>query len=331
VKHRSDVEKMRWQRKLGQGRYDTGLIEFVNEVAAAACATRALSGLCPSGDWNDDALAEAVQGLWAGKLTEALPKALQTPSVGAMSRYIEATLRNWLIDEARKRGTPRIRSRVREALKKEPFHCHQRGSDPADELWGLSGEDWQGRPPFTGAASSLVTHLYDLDLVTIPPNRGDGRADSVISTEELNRALVGLFEGAGCCLTLDQLTQGLTQRFHSYFPPLMVQAEDEYEEVSDERAETDDLVCSAEQARVILAQMTSRQYAVMRARFVDNMTLEEIAGAFDCSRGTADNEIKRASAVMGSHLEPGTAFAVWKSMLDLSSTGIDPLSEGDPL
>lgn len=325
------MEKRRWQREFKQGRYDTGLIEFVNEVAAAARATGALSGLCPSGEWDDDALTEAVQGLWAGKLTEALPKALQTPSVGAMSRYVEATLRNWLIDEARKHGTPRIRRRVKEALRKEPFHCHQPGSDPADELWGLSGEDWQGRPPFTGAASSLVTHLYDLDLVTIPPGCGDGRADSVVSTKELNRALVGLFERTGSCLTLDQLTQALTQRFHSYFPPLMVQAEDEYEEVSDDRAATDDLVCSAEQARVILAQLTSRQYAIMRAKFVDNMTLEEIATAFDCSRGTADNEIKRASAVMRSHLEPGTAFAVWKSMLDLSSTGIDALSQGDPL
>lgn len=91
MKRRTDVEKRRWQRELEQERYDTGVIEFVNEVAAAACATGALSGLCPSGEWDDDALAEAVQGLWAGKLTEALPKALQTPSVGAMSRYIQAT------------------------------------------------------------------------------------------------------------------------------------------------------------------------------------------------------------------------------------------------
>jgi RNA polymerase sigma factor (sigma-70 family) len=331
VKRRTEVETRRWRRELEQGRYDTGLIEFVNEVAAAACTAGALSGLCPSGEWDENSVADAVQGLWAAKLIEALPRALQTSSVGALARYIETTLRNWLIDEARKQGTPRIRARVREALKEDPFCCHQSGGDPANQLWGLGGEGWEDPPPFTGTASTLVSHLYSLDLVTIPASDGDGRADAVISTDELRRALVGLFEHFKCCLTVDQLARALTQRFHSYFPPKMVQAEDEYEEVSDERQGPGETACSAELARAILAQLSSRQYAIMRARFVENMTLEEIAAEFDCSRGTADNEIKRASAVMLTHVDPGSASGVWKSMLDLTSTGIDALSEGDPL
>lgn len=304
------------------------LVTFVNSVAAAAVAGTTLNGLSPEGKWTPEVLKEAVGDFWSerllrGTLQQAFEK---TDSLGPFGRYLEQALRRMLIDAKRATHAPRLRARVRKILVEGEgeFTRFSEQTDPGEELWGLSGGEDTEAKHCGGDEASLLTHLYALGLEETVQG-GSDRAAVVVSNPELSRLVRGLFERVRCQLTLNELSTAFRQRFVTHYPPGIIHDEEMTWEIGADGSDPAEVVDAREIASCVLARLTERQVVVFVERFRDNQTLEQIAAANGCSRGTADNEVKRASEVIREFVEVDDLARIWKTMLDLSSEGVEVL------
>lgn len=317
-----------WRKAFQAGKVAPELVAFVNSVAAAAVASTTLRGLSPEGKWTPEALKDTVGDFWSerllcGTLQQAFEK---TDDPGPFGRYLEQTLRRMLIDAKRASHAPRLRERVRKILVEGEgeFTRFSEQSDPGEELWGLSGDAGTEARRYGGDEASLLTHLHALGLEETIQG-GSDRAAVVVSNPELLRLVRGLFERVRCQLTLHELSTAFRQRFVAHYPPGIVHDEDTTWEIGADGSDPVEVVDAREIASCVLARLTERQVVVLIARFRDNQTLDQIAAANGCSRGTADNEVKRASEVIREFVEADDFTRIWKTMLDLSSEGVDVL------
>jgi DNA-directed RNA polymerase specialized sigma24 family protein len=330
-----DADLLEWRLAYGRGELRQGLVAFVSEVAAAAAATGSIGGLSPTGRWDRDSISEAVQGFWAERLVgnEALDLAFeQTKTIGAFAAYLERSLRNFLIDEARRDGSPRLRARIMEALKGEQFECFAEYGARSSRPFGLRAEGWAQLSPYSEGEQQLLSELYALEVVEIARSSSELRADVVIGNPDLLRLLEKLFEAAGAWLTPDQLGRAFEQRFLSYYRPETVSTEEDgVGEISDRHPGIASTLDAAALARRVLSRLSPRQISMIGGRLLENRTFEELGEIHGCSRGTADNEVRRASEVMRELVLPDEAMDVWKAMLDISFREIsDPPSPDRP-
>jgi RNA polymerase sigma factor (sigma-70 family) len=312
-----------WRKAWLNGRVEPDLYTFVTHVLASAAGSSTLpETLSPTGSWDADSRQEVVQGFWERKLLRGtLARAFdRTRNAPTFSRYLERSLRNWLIDEARAKGAPRIPARIQTLLNdSDAFARYGEAPQPVDEHWGLDQDGWAQLAPFVGESPALLAELYAVgEIALLPPSRGE-RADAVVSTEELERVLVALFGRIRAWLTPGELTQALRGRLPAYFPRGEVSDERAAIEVPDTEPSIPDLLDAEAAARQAIAAMSDRQLAILRGRLLDRLTLEELAAEYGCSRGTADNEFKRAAAAVRDVATPEDITAVWKKIIELSS------------
>jgi RNA polymerase sigma factor (sigma-70 family) len=319
----SDSEFVAWRRAWLRGDVDPGLVAFVTRVAAACAATRTLpESLSPTGRWDRDSLADVVQGFWEKRL---LPRTLdrafdRVRTAGAFSRYLESSLRNWLIDEARGTGVPRIDVRLQALLREEDeFECYRPSIHPVDSYWGLAEPGWDQLAPFVGEDLALAAAFYAIgEVELLPPTQG-GRADPIVSSIELKRILIALLERVQAWLTPGQLTFVIRHRFLAYFPSAAGEETVEELQLPDSEPAPDEAIDAETAARAAIAELSERQLAVLRGRLLENRTLEELAVDLGCSRGTVDNEFKRAAAILRQFASPEDMDLVWKKIIELSS------------
>jgi len=321
-----------WCEAFQRGTVTPELVTFVNSVAAAAVAGTTLSGLSPEGKWTPEVLKDAVGDFWSerllcGTLQQAFEK---TDGLGPFGRYLEQALRRMLIDAKRASHAPRLRARVRKILVEGEgegegeFTRFSEQTDPGEELWGLSGGEDTEAKRCGGDEASLLTHLHALGLEETIQG-GSDRAAVVVSNPELSRLVRGLFERVRCQLTLNELSTAFRQRFVTHYPPGIIHDEEMTWEIGADGNDPAEVVDAREIASCVLARLTERQVVVFVERFRDNQTLEQIAAANGCSRDTADNEVKRASEVIREFVEVDDFARIWKTMLDLSSEGVEVL------
>ena len=129
--------------------------------------------------------------------------------------------------------------------------------------------------------------LGDFSLLRYPSSE---RSDPVLSTPDLHRYLTGLLERVLQGLSGRHLDASFRRRFAYAYAPQSVGL-DEAEELSGESSPADD-VAVADAARVALAELTGRQVRVLIER--PQGTLEDLAARLGVSRGTVDNEYRRA-------------------------------------
>lgn len=315
-----------WRDAFRTGSVKPELVEFVDSLAAAAAATSSLAGLSPAGDWTGDAIRDAVADFWCRRLlTGTLEQAFdKTDGPGAFGRYLERSLRNMLIDAKRAAGTPRLRARIQAILAEGAFESITSSSDRAAEVWGLSGDGWSEVDLYDGNEQSLLSHLHSLGLEE-PLQSSDGRADVVVSNKELKRLIYGLFELVQCQLSLNQLTTAFRQRFVAYYPPPVVHDDELVQEISGDPGDLAEVLDAREIASRVLAALSDRQVVILLERHHENRTLEEIASVHGCSRGTADNEVRRGNEVVRQYVDADRLTVVWKALLDLTSEGIEVL------
>jgi RNA polymerase sigma factor (sigma-70 family) len=319
----SDSEFAGWRRAWLHGDVDPGLVAFVTRVAAACAATRTLpESLSPTGRWDQDSLADVVQGFWEKRL---LPRTLdrafdRVRTAGAFSRYLESSLRNWLIDEARGRGVPRVDLRLQALLREEDeFECHRPSVHPVDSHWGLAEPGWDRLAPFAGEDLALAAAFYAIgEVELLPPTQGE-RADPIISNIELKRIVSALFERVQAWLTPGQLAFVIRHRFPVYFPPAGGEETAEELQLAASEPAPAEAIDAETAARAAIAALSERQLAVLRGRLLENRTLEELAAEQACSRGTVDNEFKRATAILRQFASPEDIESVWKKIIELSS------------
>lgn len=278
------------------------------------------------GEWTGETLQEAVSDFWCNRLLDGtLEQAFQQTEVpSAFARYLERSLRNMLIDAKRATGAPRLRARIQTILTEGEFESIARPSDRGEEVWGLGTDGESEGDSYDGDEPSLLSHLHSLGLEETLQG-SDGRADVVISNTELSRLLQGLFERVHRPLTLNQISTVFRQRFVAHYPPPIVHDDAVAREISGDEVDHAEVLDVREIASRVLAGLSNRQAVILLERHHENRTLEEIAEAHNCSRGTADNEVRRGNELVRQYVDADGFPGVWKAILDLSSEGIEVL------
>jgi RNA polymerase sigma factor (sigma-70 family) len=282
------------------GEVTPALYAFIRRLVAAQLRSGRVSPtLSSSGEWSDEAIADATHDWLAERLLRgALLQAFdRTSTPQALARYLERAFKNWLRDKGRSRSWPRIVIRARELLDSgEPFKRFEEAAQWLDHRYGLAS--WAD-PEHIDDDDLIVRAVYVLPDLRVIRERGE-RAPTILSTPDLKALLEGVLDSLGGTITLSQLDRGFRYRFAWAFEAVSVELDETVEEaaqpaISEAEAE--------EAAHAILADLTHRQLEMLKER-ADGATLEELAEIHGCSRGTADNELKRASAAVRRHLAP---------------------------
>ena len=317
----SDSEFNEAEGALEQGEITPALHAFIARLVQVVAATRSLPpSLSTTGGWDAEGVEETIAGWWEERL---LPGTLRQAfdrctASRALSRFLEMSLRNWLIDRARRSRQPRLLARAGELLASEPetFRAFTSGP-PLDVHWGLV--EWEAPTPFAGTAEDLLRPVYALgDFELLRFSDQAQKAEPVISTSDLRRLVHGLLEGTGQLITLRQLDGVLRARFADAF--VTSESVDELPDAPSTDPPVADQAAALEIARQLLARLSSRQVSMLVGRYLRSATLEQLAEEHGCSRGTADNELRRAHAILREGLagEDDQAL-VLKCLLDIAS------------
>jgi DNA-binding CsgD family transcriptional regulator len=282
------------------GELTAALYAFIGRLVAAQLRSGTVSPtLSFSGGWGEDAIADATHDWLAEKLLRgALLHAFdRTSTPHALARYLERAFKNWLRDKGRSRSWPRIVIRSRELLDSgDPFKRFEEAARWLDHRYGLASWD---APERIDDEELVVRAVYGLPDLQIIRERG-ARAPTILSTSDLKALLEHVLRVLDATITLTQLDRGFRHRFAWAFEAANVELDETVEEAAQPTASEAE---AEEAARAILADLTKRQLEMLRER-ADGATLEKLAEIHGCSRGTADNELKRASAAIRRHLTP---------------------------
>lgn len=298
------------------------LHQFIARLVRAAASNRPLPpSLSPSGAWDADGVEESTHAWWEekllrGTLRQAFMKCTTPRVFGA---YLEKALVNWLKDVARAKQQPRLLANAQEILESTPerFELYADAASPLGRQWGLVG--WEKPEPYTGEAAELLAFVFALGH--IPPMMfGDQaqKASPVISKANIRRVLDALFEGAVSLLTLRHVDLVFRERFAEAFTRT-VPIDSIPESASDgEGVQTQ--VDARQVAHQILAELGKRRTRVLLGKYREAKTLEEIGQELGCSRGTVDNELKRAYNQIEEGLDGEENFEiVLKYLLEVAS------------
>jgi RNA polymerase sigma factor (sigma-70 family) len=315
----TDKELAEAREGIHRGAVTVELYEFVGRLVGATARRGVLPpALSPTGKWDDEAIEEAVQAwfehrLLRGALLRAFDRCV-TPA--SLSRYLESAFHNWLRSRARAQQRPRLLRRAREILESDPDYRRFIEADSwVDDWWGL--EAWTEPEQFQGDVAVLLRPVYALGELN--PLRFTGnRADPVLSTDDLKRVLRALVVGADALLSLRQIDEALRARFpHDFVEEAALTEEPE---LTAEGPTPLDEVSAIESARHALARLSQRQLLILVGRFGQRLTLDELAGLHACSRGTIDNEVRRAVAIISETINEANEFQlVLEKILDLAS------------
>lgn len=269
------------------------LYAWLGRLVAVAQATRALAPApVPSGRWDDaDAVIETVQAwleesLLRGSLQQAFDSCA---SPRALSRYLERALRNWLIARSRRASGPRLLERAAELMvADQEFALVRDAVALTQRWWGLPA--WEAPGLYSGGDDEVVSAAWSLGDFALLRYPSSERSDPVLSTPDLRRFLQGLLKQVGRCLSGQHFDLALRARFHYAYAPGYVDLDDAPELASAGSPEA--TVQLRDAARVGLAALSRRQLLVLQQR--PATTLEDLARRLEVSRGTVDNEYRRA-------------------------------------
>lgn len=317
----SPDEFARAREAVREGTLTRELHAFLGRLVAVAQATRTLAPApVPGGRWDDpDAVAETVQAWLAevlldGGLLQAFDVCL-TPA--ALSRYLERALRNWLIARSRRASGPRLLERAVELLDRDDtFVAVREARAVGDRWWGLSA--WADPELFGGSDDQLAAAAWALGDFSLLRYPSSVRSDPVLSREDLRRYLLDLLKRIGAALSGRHLDTSFRARF-AYAYALAPTALEDAPELAD-GTDVETMVEIDEAARLALADLSERQLLVLLER--PHGTLEELAARLGVSRGTVDNEYRRALMKVRSAAPSDEHFdAVLENVLKLASEG----------
>jgi Sigma-70, region 4 len=291
----STAEVERARRALGDGEVTPELYGWLERLVAVAQATRALApSPVPGGRWDDpDAVAETLQAwleesLLRGGLHQAFDRC---DSPRTLARYLERSLRNWLVARSRRATGPRLFERAIELLSdpEKGFTLVSDAATSGDRWWGLAA--WAPEPRlYAGEDRPLVAAAWALGDFALFRYPSSERSDPVLSTPDLQRFLRGLLERIGQALSGRHFDAALRGRFSYAYAQPGVDLDQTPEVEGGESPEQAFEV--AESARLALVALSGRQLTVLIDR--PHATLEELAARLEVSRGTVDNEYRRA-------------------------------------
>jgi DNA-binding CsgD family transcriptional regulator len=296
---------------------------FLSRLVAVAQRTRTLAPApVPGGRWDDpDSVAETVQAwlaeaLLAGGLLRAFDVCMNPR---ALSRYLERALRNWLISRSRQAAGPRLLERAVVLLESdEAFVQLRQARAVAERWWGLA--EWRDPELFAGGDDEVISAAWALGDFVLLRYPSSERSDPVLGGEDLLRFLLGLLARLDKGLSGAHFDAGFRARFNYAYASAPIALE-EAPELAD-GTEVEAAVAARDAARIALADLTERQLQVLLER--PRRTLEEMAARLQVSRGTVDNEWRRALLKVREASPSDALFdAVLENLLDLASEGYE--------
>lgn len=301
----------------------TELYTWLGTLVSIAVQTRTLApSALPSGSWTDpDAVQETVQEwledkLLRGGLLQAFDRC---ESPRSFARYMEASLRNWLVSRSRRRFGPRLLERAAETLDDETKGYVVLSSSPTklDRWWGLTEWGDEARL-FTGDDGVVVAEAWALGDFAILRYSDSDRADPVLSSPDLERFVRGLLQRIGEGLSGRHFDSAFRGRFTFAYDQGSVGLEGLPEIAS---ATSDESLEVTDAARIAMRNLTRRQVLVLLKR--PEATLEALARDLGVSRGTVDNEYRRAMLVVREASGGDGQFdAVLEKVIEAASEGI---------
>lgn len=295
---------------------------FVARLVKTAASNRPLpSSLSPSGAWDADGVQESTQAWWEAKLLRGTLRQafVKCTTPRAFAAYLEQSLANWLKDVARAKQQPRLLAKAQEILEANPtrFKVYATAASPMDRQWGLVG--WERPELFTGEAAELVAFVYALGHIPLMMFGDQAKkASPVISKPNIRRVLDALFDGSGSLLTLRHIDLVFRERFAEAFARTV--PIDSIPESESDGAGVHEQVDASQVARQVLAELSGPQTRALLGKYREEKTLEEIGNELGCSRGTVDNELKRARYIIEEGLDREENFEiVLKNLLEIAS------------
>ena len=141
------------------------------------------------------------------------------------------------------------------------------------------------------------------------------RASPILSTDELGRFLVALFQRVEALLTLRLLAVVFRRRF-DLDEPRQVEVAEAVDVVVPEEP---DEQATLDAALGVVSELTSRQTEVLVRKHA-GQSLDAIAEALGVARGTVDNELVRAGTIIERHAADATTReAILEKLLDALS------------
>ena len=285
------------------GEIDSQLYDLLLRIGRGlAYGGRLAPALSPTGSWDADGVTDAVHGWIERRLlrTGALLAAFDhTSAERPFLRSLERSFRHYLESERERGEIDNLVSRAHGLLRDDKrFRDWIPQAQVSDTWWGLAV--WTDPEPWQGSEERLLTLAWSLGAFELfRYGHTVARASPVLATDELGRFLERLFERADALLTLRLIAAVLASRFDLAPPVLLTDAGEELEKVGGDPIEIDEAELE-DAALAAITELTSRQAEVLY-RKAGGETLEQIADALGISRGTVDNELRRAGAIAIRH------------------------------
>lgn len=274
----------------------------------------------PTGKWDPDGAEEAAHGWIVRRLlqTNALLAAFDHASAPRpFFRSLERNFRHYLENERERGEIDNLVSRAGALLRDDDrFHDFIPQTLPSDFWWGLA--DWDDPVPYQGSEDDLVSAAWAVGEVAIfRYSHSVERASPILATDDLGRFLVELFGRVQTLLTLRLLAVVFRRRF-DLGEPRHVEVGAEAVEYAVAPDEHDGQVI-LDAALGVVAELSPRQVDVLLRKLAGD-SLDAIGSALDISRGTVDNELVRAGAIIDRHAaDVTTREAILEKVLDALS------------
>jgi DNA-binding CsgD family transcriptional regulator len=274
----------------------------------------------PTGRWNAEGAEEAAHGWILRRLlqTNGLLAAFDHASAPRpFVRSLERSFRHYLQNERERGEIDNLLSRAGALLRDDDrFREWIPQTRPSDSWWGLAR--WPDANPYQGSEDALLREAWAVGEVRLfRYSHRVERASPVLATDELGRFLESLFARVEALMTLRLLVVVFRRRFDLDEPMNIEVPEVEIEGRSAGGEEDEEAEAAA--ALAVAAELTPRQAEVL-VRKADGASLEAIGEALGISRGTVDNELKRAGGSIDRHRgEFATREAVLEKLLDALS------------
>ncbi len=300
------------------GQIDAELFAFLRRLVRTLVFQGAFPpAYSPTGRWDQDAADEAFASWVARRLvaTNGLAGAFDHASAARpFVRSLERNLRHYLQNERDRGEIDNLLDRTAHLFAADDRFREwlpQRGQSS----WGLDGDE---RPePFGGSDDELVALAWSVgDVVLWRYSSSVSRASPILATQELGRFLELLFKAAGALLTLGHLAIVFRRRFGLDEPselPLLTEHDDVA--VAEESIRDEEGLRAV--AIAVLEELTERQVEVVLRKL--DQSLEQIAEQLGISRGTVDNELRRAGETIERHAADFNREEILEKLLNVLS------------
>lgn len=296
------------RREFADHGFEGWLWAWVSHVLLSAIALRfrydySAQKYSPTESWEDDGPWDLVQGflLERGIKLGAVEAAItRADTASGAKRYLERSLRNYLISGRRRDTAGNVYLRLQEVLRLDPKLRPLSGFGSVS-AYGL--DEWSLDPP------PRVDQMRIADFVQLVPDvhfahykTGDRRSPGLRSSD-LGRIAHALVCGSGLLWTARSIMHAIELRFDLAHSESVLPADTVALEQAPSGAPSPlDASIASDLAHAFLSQLTSGQRTILRLMVEEpQLSVRDIAERLQCSKSAVNNEqhrIRSASATL---------------------------------